>query len=122
MSWRAGGVSDRKSVAPGSPGTKGIPRFAVPGAGAGGKLFCIPTRPEYTAVLIFDAHLDLALNAVDWNRDLRMTVPEIRAQEVTHNMTDPGRRTNTVSFPELKQARVGLGVATVIARQERQIN
>jgi membrane dipeptidase len=73
-------------------------------------------------VLIFDSHLDLALNAVDWNRDIRMAVAEIRAQETMLGMTDPGRRTNTVSFPELKRAGVGLGVATVLARQERQIN
>ena len=73
-------------------------------------------------MLIFDSHLDLALNAVDWNRDLRMSIAEIRAQECQLNMTDPGRRTNTVSFPELKRGQVGLGVATLIARQERQIN
>ena len=34
-------------------------------------------------MLIFDAHLDLALNGVDWNRDIRMTVAEIRAREAT---------------------------------------
>jgi len=73
-------------------------------------------------VLIFDSHLDLALNAVDWNRDIRMAIAEIRVQEITHNMTDPGRRTNTVSFPELKKGGIGVGVATVLARQERQIN
>ena len=32
-------------------------------------------------MLIFDAHLDLGLNAVDWNRDLRMTVDEIRSAD-----------------------------------------
>ncbi|MBN9517157.1 membrane dipeptidase [bacterium] len=73
-------------------------------------------------MLLFDSHLDLGLNGVDWNRDLRMTVAEIRVQEITHNMTDPGRRTNTLSFPELKRAQVGVGVATVLARQERAIN
>lgn len=73
-------------------------------------------------MLLFDSHLDLGLNAVDWNRDLRMAVAEIRVQEITHNMTDLGRRTNTLSFPELKKAQVGVGVATVLARQERQIN
>src|SRR5262245_21083672 len=81
----------------------------------------IPTR-RLRAVLIFDSHLDLALNAVDWNRDLRMDIPEIRAQETMLGMTDPGRRTNTVSFPELRKAKVGLGVATVLARQEQPIN
>ncbi len=73
-------------------------------------------------MLIFDAHLDLAFNAVDWNRDLRLTITEIRTQEATLGMTDPGRRTNTVSFPELKAAHVGLGVATLFARLEMAIN
>ncbi len=73
-------------------------------------------------MLVFDSHLDLALNAMDWNRDLRMAVAEIRAQETTLGMTDPGRRTNTVSLPELKRAGVGVGVATVLARQEQAIN
>ena len=72
--------------------------------------------------LIFDSHLDLGLNGVDWNRDLRMDVADIRVQERVHGMTDPGRRTNTVSFPELRKAGVGVGVATVLARQEAAIN
>ncbi len=73
-------------------------------------------------MLIFDAHLDLGLNAIDWNRDLRMDVAEIRAQERNLGMTDPGRRTNTLSFPEMKKAEVGVGVATVLARIEQPIN
>lgn len=73
-------------------------------------------------MLIFDSHLDLALNAVDWNRDIRMSIAEIRAQESMLGMTDPGRRTNTVSMPELKRAQIGVGVATVLARQEQPIN
>ena len=31
-------------------------------------------------MLIFDSHLDLALNAVDWNRDIRMAVAEITSE------------------------------------------
>lgn len=73
-------------------------------------------------MLIFDSHLDLGLNAIDWNRDIRMDIREIRAQECMLNMTDPGRRTNTVSLPELRKAGVGVGVATVLARQEQPIN
>src|SRR5262249_25041478 len=73
-------------------------------------------------MLIFDAHLDLGLNAVDWNRDLRMTVAEIRAAEQNLGMAEPGRGTNTVSFPELRRAQVGVGVATVLARIETPIN
>ncbi|MBX9624771.1 MAG: membrane dipeptidase [Gemmataceae bacterium] len=72
--------------------------------------------------LIFDAHLDLALNGVDWNRDLRTDVRDIRVQEQVWGMSDLGRQTGTVSFPELKRAGVAVGVATVIARQEQAIN
>ena len=73
-------------------------------------------------MLIFDSHLDIALNGVDWNRDMRMAIPEIRAQECQLNMTDPGRRTNTVSLPELRRGQIGVGVATVLARQEQPID
>ena len=31
--------------------------------------------------LIFDAHLDLSMNAMEWDRDLRWTVDEIRKSE-----------------------------------------
>jgi len=73
-------------------------------------------------MLLFDSHLDLGLNAVDWNRDLRMDVHDIRVQETTLGMTDPGRRTGTVSLPELRKAEVGVCVATVLARIEPEIN
>lgn len=72
-------------------------------------------------MLVFDAHLDLAFNAVDWNRDLRMSVTEIRAHEAQLGLTDPGRGTNTVSFPELRKAGVRAGVATLFARLEASI-
>ena len=73
-------------------------------------------------MLLFDAHLDLAMNAIDWNRDLRMSIDDIRVQEQLLGLTDLGRQTNTVSFPELQKAEVRLGVATLIARQEQAIN
>lgn len=73
-------------------------------------------------MLIFDAHLDLAMNGVDWNRDLRMDLEDIRVQEKVYGLTDLGRQTGTVSFPELKKAQVHVGVATLIARQELAIN
>ena len=31
-------------------------------------------------MLLFDVHLDIAFNAVDWNRDLRMDLADIREQ------------------------------------------
>lgn len=73
-------------------------------------------------MLIFDAHLDIAWNAVEWNRDLRMDVTEIRTAERSLGLTELGRCTNTVSFPQLKKAGVHVGVATLFARQEVPIN
>jgi membrane dipeptidase len=66
-------------------------------------------------MLIFDAHLDLSMNALEWNRDLRCPIEEIRARERT--LTDkPDRGRGTVSFPEMRRGGVGLCVATQIAR------
>ena len=65
--------------------------------------------------LIFDAHLDLAMNAMEWNRDLRQSVLEIRKRE--EGMADkPDRGKGTVAFPELRKGNVGIVVATQIAR------
>ena len=71
---------------------------------------------------IFDAHLDLGLNGVDWNRDLRDTVENIRAQEISLGMEERGRCTNTVSLPELKEAEIRTCLATLLARLEPEIN
>jgi membrane dipeptidase len=74
-------------------------------------------------VLLFDAHLDLALNGVDWNRDLRQDVDDIRVQEISLGMTNElGRGTNTLSFPELRKAEIGFCLTTLLARQEKEIN
>ena len=62
-----------------------------------------------------DAHLDLAMNAMEWNRDLRKSVAEIRERE--KGLSDkPDRAKNVVSFPELKRGNIDLVVATQIAR------
>jgi membrane dipeptidase len=69
------------------------------------------TRP----MLAFDAHLDLSMNALLWNRDLTRPVAEIRARE--QGMTDKrDRGQGTVSLPELRRGGFGLVVATQIAR------
>ena len=66
-------------------------------------------------MLIFDAHLDLAMNALEWNRDLTRPADEIRARE--RGLSDkPDRARGTVSFPDMRRGRVGLCVATQIAR------
>jgi membrane dipeptidase len=66
-------------------------------------------------VLIVDAHLDLAMNALEWNRDFTRPIAEIRARE--RELTDkPDRGRGTVSFEEMRRGGVYLCVATQIAR------
>jgi membrane dipeptidase len=67
-------------------------------------------------MIVFDAHLDLAWNAIDWNRDLRLPVAKIRQLEKDAGMTDKGRGCNTVSFPELRRGKVCIFIATLLAR------
>jgi membrane dipeptidase len=62
-----------------------------------------------------DAHLDLALNALEWNRDLTRPIEEIRAAEA--GLSDKaGRGQGMVCLPEMRRGRVGLAVVTQIAR------
>ena len=64
---------------------------------------------------IIDGHLDLAMNAMEWNRDLRKEVVEIREREkVQTDKTDRGK--GLVSLPDLRRGNIGLVVATQIAR------
>ena len=65
--------------------------------------------------LIFDAHLDLSMNAMEWNRDMRLPLVEIRRRELGMN-DKPDRTRNTICLPEMRTARMGLCVATQIAR------
>src|SRR5512133_825078 len=65
--------------------------------------------------LIVDGHLDLSMNALEWNRDFRWSVQEIRDSE--ESMTDkPDRGKGTVSFSAMREGNVGLCMATQIAR------
>src|SRR6266542_1925687 len=68
-------------------------------------------------MLLFDAHLDLAMNALEWNRDLTRSIDEIRQRE--NGMTDkPDRGRGTVCLSEMRRGGIGLCVATQIARIE----
>lgn len=65
--------------------------------------------------MIVDLHLDLAMNAMEWNRDLRLSISEINDWE--KGLGDkPDRCHATVSFPELRKGNIGLVVGTLIAR------
>jgi hypothetical protein len=63
--------------------------------------------------LIFDAQLDLSMNAMEWNRDIRLTLEEIRA-EATGNS---GLRTSRL----VRVAQSNPGAKVVIANIDRQM-
>lgn len=68
-----------------------------------------------------DAHLDLSMNALEWNRDLRKPVSAINARE--QSLTDkPDRGRAVVSLPELRKGNIGLVVATQIGRYVAESN
>ncbi len=66
-------------------------------------------------MLIIDGHLDLAMNALEWNRNLKDPVSEIREREA--GMSDKiDRGKGVVSLPELRKGGIGMVVATQISR------
>jgi len=69
-------------------------------------------------MMIFDAHLDMAWNACEWNRNLLLPVAEIRQFEKHFEGTFPGP--NTVTWPELRRGGVGTIVATLLPRLNRK--
>ena len=68
-------------------------------------------------MLLIDAHLDLAMNALEWNRTLDLEVAQIRAAEA--DMQQKGRGNGTTTLPELRRGEVFLSVVTVISRTAR---
>ena len=72
-----------------------------------------------SSTLIIDLHLDLAWDALFWNRDLTLTAQQVRQQEesepaqVAENYTCG---TCTVTFPELKRGGVGILLSTIMSR------
>ena len=65
-------------------------------------------------MLIIDAHLDLAWNALQWNRNIQHSVYTIRTGE--SQLSGPGRGQGTVALPEMRQGRIALCFATLLAR------
>jgi membrane dipeptidase len=68
-------------------------------------------------MLLVDAHLDLAMNALEWDRNLDLSVDEIRQAE--QGMTQPGRARGTTTLPEMRSGEIFLSVVTVISRTAR---
>lgn len=73
-------------------------------------------------MLVVDAHLDLAMNAVMWNRDLALGALATRQIERDEGFTEKGRCAGTVGFPDLRAGEIGLVFATVIARKNHGQN
>lgn len=72
-------------------------------------------------MLIFDAHLDLGMNVLEWNRDYTRPLHEIRKREQGQTDRD-GRGNGTVCFPEMRKGGVGICVATLIGRYVKPTN
>ena len=66
-------------------------------------------------MFVIDAHLDLSMNALEWNRDLTRPLAELNQRE--EGLTDkPDRAKAVVTLPELRKGNIGLVVATQIGR------
>ena len=67
-------------------------------------------------MLIFDAHLDMAWNALEWNRDLMLPVAKIREFEQQFEGIIPGPA--TTSWDALQKGNVGLSICTLLTKRE----
>src|SRR4029078_13052940 len=66
-------------------------------------------------MLLVDGHLDLSMNALEWNRDLTRPLDEVRRRE--NGRTDKkDRGRNVCTFDEMRRGEIGLCIATQIAR------
>ncbi len=63
---------------------------------------------------IFDAHLDIAWNALSFDRDQLLDLGEMRRREV--GMSGPQRGRSTVSLPEMRRANVRVCLPTLLCR------
>jgi membrane dipeptidase len=72
-------------------------------------------------MLIFDGHLDLSMNAVEWNRDLTRSLEEVRKREA--GMSDKvDRGLGVITLPEMRRGTIGLCIATQIGRYVDESN
>jgi len=72
-------------------------------------------------MLLIDGHLDLSMNALEWNRDLTRPLAEIRRREAGKtDKKDRGR--GVCTFEEMRRGEIGLCIATQIARYVAEDN
>ena len=66
-------------------------------------------------MFLIDGHLDLSMNALEWNRDLTRPLAEVREREA--GKTDKiDRGKGVCTLPEMRRGQIGLCIATQIAR------
>ena len=65
-------------------------------------------------MLIVDSHIDIAYNAIEWNRDLLQSITKIRESEAC--MAQKGRGLNMVNYEEQRRGEIGLFFVTVGCR------
>lgn len=70
-------------------------------------------------MILIDGHLDIALNALVYNRDLKKSAREIRVDEAA--MTQKGRARGTIGLPDLREAEVAVTFVTCLARVKPEI-
>ncbi len=70
--------------------------------------------------LIFDTHLDLAWNALGWDRDLTRSLAEINARE--QGMTDDDARGHaTTNLAQMRRGGVAVCLATILTRVKPEV-
>ena len=72
---------------------------------------------------VIDLHLDLAWDALFWNRDLSLDIAAMRALEDAEPpqvSADASTGTCTVTVPELRRGRVGLVLSTIMSRIQKR--
>lgn len=65
-------------------------------------------------MLVVDAHLDIAMNAMQLNRDLQTWAHTIRSNEL--GTPGPGRAQGAVAIPDMRCGRLAVSVASIFAR------
>ena len=77
-----------------------------------------------TEPLIIDLHLDLAWDALFWNRDLTLGAHEVREQEAS-GPPQVGEGYNcglcTTTFPELRRGHVGIILSTIMSHIQPRV-
>jgi membrane dipeptidase len=71
-------------------------------------------------MILIDGHLDIAMNALVYNRDLGKTALEIRAGEA--GWPQKGRARGTLGLPDLREAEVAISFVTCLARVKPEVN